>query len=1416
MSNNNFNQIKGIENPANNCYLNSILQLLYSCPDFLRIIQNINSINQNDLLIKFMKEFIRLYSIEQNTVIGDTNKIYIKRNTNKTNNKINKIYITSAFTNTFPKTIFTGISHSGQEDAGELLIQILQKLNEKYENNIIANLFYPKKGTILYNIDGKLEFKANDNDFDTFKIPIYDEFEIEKYYNEYNLNPLIKKNLDVNLQKLIDNYFEIKIKPTQYRLKLEESNNFIPVADQICLYGNMPRYLIISLNRFSVIQNKTFKINSQLQSYSGIIQIPFYNSESILSQKKMQNYSLIGFIVHLGNNVKGGHYIGYFYKFINEENKYYSFNDKNVAEITMAKMDEQFKSAYIFFYRKIDSPVNSMESGSTEDHMISIPELIKQKLNEYDRKENIIKLFKPSINKPVVKNNSIHSINQINSIITKIKNKKNTNKEVALNELKRIIEQLLKSNSLENIFLLKHIIHNIFNKTSTNKSFFSSIRSVFIYFINIFSKNTTKKNSLNSELIKYIIQQYKEHQNGNTTSLYPIETDLLIELFLTNNQKLKEEMKNLFELSISDIIDAEYRDTKLKNKYYVLEKDQTGYFILINKNNRNERISIELDLSLIPCVESGAGGHAGAFINVIEINKETLNKSTSINYKNVIYCAKIINPKKPNEFLFYRYIYKKENEGKYEDFKEYICQYKGIIEYEHDGKKIKYMIIENAKSNVRNAITIDFKVGSITYLYGENNTEFRNKSKYAAISNRGKIYTQGTLNQITMSRKIYARIEGITGIVYKLDLVDYNATSNKIAVVISGKLIIFDPSQKKVISDKILYYKNIKLIAFSPAGENIAIVLNNKILIWNYLENNEIITIDVDESTNLVIWEDDSSILYNEKKNIIRYRPFQSANITLINQKEILQNNYINTNIKLFALFPNNEESLIAIYIDNNIYIYKEDNNVLIKQHNAPLNVNNGNCISFSSDGKYIIVGTDNGIKIWSINENNNNTLNILLDNKIILVKFNPIDNNLFLSGTVDGTIQIWEKKSDNWTLKKTYNKANSNPNAISWYENNSIIYDLYKDKNLGKGGLKEGTKCYTKDDSGKFKYGTIKKVKGGRLKKVGFPIKSYEIEYKNGTKSIKTKKDIYLLKEYKLKILKFENSLENIDTNIDTNNIFINKLDTKLLNIVNNNQYKNFVRISTSEDTINEYLNLINNTANTLKLKNDIKTILDPKSFKQIHGMKKTKKMTKHPIKLFDILYFEKIINLDVLNGFQNDLYNIINGFINNNFNEMQKENGKYFSFVGSSLLFIIGDSKIEQNKKEGYIKLIDFGHPVNLFMEHVKLMDKDNSDTYKNLVKTALIDYSLGVINLYFIVSYFILFKKYIIEEKNKRNVNIRKNLKFNLDRAKTPNKILINKLNNIFKIYSKIKNREKDKEYINLNIIKNSNINNNNNNK
>ena len=569
INNNKFNEVKGIENPANNCYLNAILQLLYSCPEFLKIIQQNKAIDISTLsrvrimfrykddnsLIKFMKDFIRLYSLKNNNKIDKNNRQYLNNN-----------IITSAFTKTFPKNIFHGISSSGQEDAGEILIQILQILNTKY-NNIILNLFYPKKGTIVFNEKGLIKpLIINQDDFDTFKIPIYDEFEINEYYNKYKKNHTIKEKLNINLQKLINNYFEIKIKPKKYRIPLNGSNNFIPVADQIYLYGNMPQYAIITLNRFANIQISknefaTFKINSELNGINGIIQIPFYinnissNENFKIPEKKIQSYELSGFLVHIGDNITGGHYIAYFKRNVSGKDKWYSFDDAKVNEINEEdNIKNQFNSAYIFLYQKINTPQNNLlnELGSNlitqklksynnktkeiselvENHVISK----SQNLNSNEQSLQVIS--KPSINE---QSNSIKTknINNINNLIKKIQNKNNK----ALEELKRKIEQLLQNSSLENIFLIKHIIHNILKKTSTtNKSISSWFMPIFV----LFSK---RKNRLNSDLIEYIIQQYKEHQNENTTSLYPIEIDLLIELFLTNDPKLKE-MKNLLKLSI--------------------------------------------------------------------------------------------------------------------------------------------------------------------------------------------------------------------------------------------------------------------------------------------------------------------------------------------------------------------------------------------------------------------------------------------------------------------------------------------------------------------------------------------------------------------------------------------------------------------------------------------------------------------------------------------------------------------------------------------------------------------------------------------------------------------------------------------------------------------------------------------------
>jgi hypothetical protein len=273
-------------------------------------------------------------------------------------------------------------------------------------------------------------------------------------------------------------------------------------------------------------------------------------------------------------------------------------------------------------------------------------------------------------------------------------------------------------------------------------------------------------------ILQFIIKKYNEiHENKH---LNIVKTKILLDAYLSKNTKIKKIVANEFngqtlggedlvestnknehKLAFQAIINKEFNKT---HNYYVLEYDDTTqehYILDIN----GKKYLINYDKSIIPCIESGAGGHVGDFINIVYI--EDLNK---INITE-IFCGKRIDHENPNEFLFYKYIYNHQTE--YENFTKFICAYKGVVKYTQkkviDGVtksyKNEFMIIENAKKSVKNAITIDFKVGSTTYRYGENNSEFKDKSNSVL-----KIFTQGSLNAITMSKTIYSRIEGITGI----------------------------------------------------------------------------------------------------------------------------------------------------------------------------------------------------------------------------------------------------------------------------------------------------------------------------------------------------------------------------------------------------------------------------------------------------------------------------------------------------------------------------------------------------------------------------------------------------------------------------------------------------------------------------
>jgi hypothetical protein len=60
-------------------------------------------------------------------------------------------------------------------------------------------------------------------------------------------------------------------------------------------------------------------------------------------------YSLVGFIIHIGTSLDGGHYVAY----VKTNGRWLRFNDATVDAITDNKAEEASKVAFVYFYQKV-------------------------------------------------------------------------------------------------------------------------------------------------------------------------------------------------------------------------------------------------------------------------------------------------------------------------------------------------------------------------------------------------------------------------------------------------------------------------------------------------------------------------------------------------------------------------------------------------------------------------------------------------------------------------------------------------------------------------------------------------------------------------------------------------------------------------------------------------------------------------------------------------------------------------------------------------------------------------------------------------------------------------------------------------------------------------------------------------------
>ena len=288
----NNNLSRGLNNLGNTCFFNSILQLLYQCTIFNKIILN----DINGKLINLYRNYI------------------IDYNNSSTNLSPNEII------NYVSKKL--GRSGFSQEDADQylnyIIDAIINELDEYIKSNQLENLLITSKNIKFKTlVDSMFKIKINKEIICTNCNHISKSTDLDN-----KLYLTLDNNID-NLNDLIQNYkYEILDDDNKYKCeKCHKYNNAIIKKDIL----KLPKYLIITLKRYS---NLNSKINNQIQMYE---YINIHNKD----------YELRGFVYHSGST-NGGHYV-YYGKI---RNSWYLYNDSSVEESNLDKIN----AGYIYLY----------------------------------------------------------------------------------------------------------------------------------------------------------------------------------------------------------------------------------------------------------------------------------------------------------------------------------------------------------------------------------------------------------------------------------------------------------------------------------------------------------------------------------------------------------------------------------------------------------------------------------------------------------------------------------------------------------------------------------------------------------------------------------------------------------------------------------------------------------------------------------------------------------------------------------------------------------------------------------------------------------------------------------------------------------------------------------------------------------
>ena len=325
----------GMINLGNTCFINSCLQVLIHCPDFIYSFFNQHkSINKNNTIISAY--FYEVCLLMMETV----------------NTQAKYIDITN-FKNVFGKkhpTFGEYLQNDSQEFCRVLLEDISNELNTVKNKALYRELTNTDRKTkAIRDKEFDQNFKGRELSIITelFYSQTITTFTCECKASIYSFQKLLdfplllKENIKtIDIMELLKIYFQDEI--IDFERKCENCQKVLKHKKEIKI-SRPPEILILSLQRIDPV---TQKKNQCVVTFPKVLDISEFIDHE-LGRDKQPFYDLFAVVNHYGN-IESGHYFSYI-KFHQKED-WYEFNDSIVRNI--GKNIESFPYAYALFYIK--------------------------------------------------------------------------------------------------------------------------------------------------------------------------------------------------------------------------------------------------------------------------------------------------------------------------------------------------------------------------------------------------------------------------------------------------------------------------------------------------------------------------------------------------------------------------------------------------------------------------------------------------------------------------------------------------------------------------------------------------------------------------------------------------------------------------------------------------------------------------------------------------------------------------------------------------------------------------------------------------------------------------------------------------------------------------------------------------------